>query len=271
MKKIVVFIPIFNGADKIFSVLSNIPTEFSKKSIFLIIDNCSQDDSVKEILKWVNKNPSQKTIILRTKKNVGYAGSQKLAYRLVTRFSLGDWVIMLHGDGQYDPSLLNNYIPYLDSSSRAVYGVRSKSVFKRVEETPLITWAAIKVLNIIESFFTGIYIKEWHSGFIMYSVKYLDLINFDEITNTPHIDGQLLGIAQNKGVTLPNFPIYKKYDGYTSFVGLPRLLYVISVFRLMPKIKKTYLSVGESEGINKSYNLSKFQIVKLHDNVGVPL
>ena len=71
---------------------------------------------------------------IKTKENIGYAGSQKLAYYLAIQDDFPDYVIMLHGDGQYDPSLLSIIAPYVDKGFAIVNGFRDKKSFPKKKQ-----------------------------------------------------------------------------------------------------------------------------------------
>jgi hypothetical protein len=148
------------------------------------------------------------------------------------------WVIMLHGDGQYAPELLEKYEPYFDSDFDVVYGYRSKAAYGKREETPLMVWLLIKMLSFVESVVTGFWRREWHTGFVMYSTKFLRIVNMAALTETPHIDGHLLYASGLLGGKVAAVPIYKLYKELTAFEGEARRKYVFSVLRLMFQFKK---------------------------------
>jgi len=99
-KEIVVYIPSYNCEDYIENVLISIPSEIHNIIDCLIIDNCSTDGSVSKITNLLNKKTLPFHIaLIKTKYNLGYSGSQKLAYSLVQKSTNAKKIIMLHGDG----------------------------------------------------------------------------------------------------------------------------------------------------------------------------
>jgi len=192
----------------------------------LIIDNCSTDGSVSKIISLINNNFPFKINLIRTKQNVGYSGSQKLAYQLVQNSKNVKKVIMLHSDGQYPSSLLLKFKPYFNSTAAVVTGFRSKDYYKDEEETPFVTYNIVKCLNKIENYFTGFRYKEWHSGFVMYSVNFFKKIPFEKLTSTRHFDGEMLicaGVLKDEVVSIP---IYKRYRRHVRFSGFGLVKYV---------------------------------------------
>jgi glycosyltransferase involved in cell wall biosynthesis len=206
----------------------------------MVVDNCSTDDTA-EIVTQLNQDGSLPGLIylITLPQNLGYAGSQKFAYRLVLENRNIRWVIMLHGDGQYPPVLLNNFLAYVNSQYAIVYGYRSKLRFGQLEETPLIAYLTTKLLSALESLATGYRRKEWHSGFVMYSRRFLERLNFDALTNTMHIDGHLLFAGGVLGEPTLGIPIFKRYRDFESFRGLARIKYVGEVFRLIIRFRLT--------------------------------
>jgi len=226
-KEIVVYIPSYNCEDYIENVLISIPSEIHNIIDCLIIDNCSTDGSVSKITNFLNKKTLPFHIaLIKTKYNLGYSGSQKLAYSLVQKSKNAKKIIMLHGDGQYPPCLLSKLQPYFSSTVAIVYGYRSKKIYKNREETPFLTYLVVKLLNSIENICTGFKFKEWHSGFVMYSVNFLKSIPLNKLTKTRHIDGEILMCAGELQEKVIPIPIYKRYKEYVGFGGLSLIKYV---------------------------------------------
>jgi glycosyltransferase involved in cell wall biosynthesis len=227
LSDVVIYIPTYNCANFITNLIDNIPVMLHSYIECLIIDNCSTDGTVDRIKCLINsKQYCFKISAFFLSNNIGYAGSQKLAYKMLVDLNSGQKVIMLHGDGQYHPELLLKLIPYFYKDFAIVYGFRSKSLYKVKEETPIITYAVIKTLNYVENFITGLNILEWHSGFVMYSINYLSKLPIKELTNSRHIDGELILCAGIMEEAIEALPIYKKYHDHKKFSGFGIYKYV---------------------------------------------
>lgn len=234
LRNVLIYVPTFNCQASIVSVLESIPPAIQKQADVLVIDNCSTDDTVKTIRRAQSEGRLSREIqIVQPSSNVGYARSQKLAYSLACRSENVKWVAMLHGDGQYPPALLALFEPWLSSSAGVVYGYRSRLAYPRLEETPFLTLMTIKILSVLESLVTGVWRREWHSGFVMHSTRFLNKVDLKSLTNTPHIDGQLLFVASAVGETAVPIAIYKRYKQLNRFEGAARRQYVIDVLKLM--------------------------------------
>jgi len=244
-RQLLIYIPAFNCADYIVGVVDEIPELLWDIADILIIDNCSTDRTVEQLQQArADRRWPAPIHLIQPKNNLGYSGSQKLAYRIALDSPSIQNVIMLHGDGQYPPELLKKFLPYVASEHGLVYGFRDKSSYPEREETPILTYWTIKFLGSLESFVTGYKRKEWHNGFVMYSREFLSKINLSALTDTYHIDGHIQFIAgelKEKNIAVP---IWKRYKNYEQLKGLNRLTYIFHVLGLMVKFR--VLGSGQS-------------------------
>ncbi len=211
----------------------------------LVIDNKSSDHTV-ELLQQGNAEGRwpQEVMIIQPTENRGYSGSQKLAYWLMLEHSTYEWVLMLHGDGQYDPKQIKKFWAHANEDYDVVYGFRSWRAYWSKDETPWTSYITIKTLSFLESWITGYWRKEWHSGMVMYRRRFLERINFKNITSTMHIDGHLLFAAGVLKARLLAVPIYKRYKNYAAIGKTARVKYVFDVLRLLPRLKKISVEKG---------------------------
>ena len=273
--RILIYIPSYNCSETISSVLKEIPPQVAAISDILVLDNCSKEPIELVIRKSFPAGIHSRPItIVRSESNLGYAGSQKLAYKLALQSESVEWVIMLHGDGQYPPGLLERYIPFFDSKNGIIYAYRSRKHFPDKEETPFLSGLTIKTLGILESIVTGYSRLEWHTGFLMHSTRFLKRVNLDALTSTPHIDGHLLFAAGVLGEEVKAIPIYKRYKLLQAFEGAARRRYVFDVLRLMFLFRKEK-SLVILKGIQREHPL-EFRIsqypeatIDLEKSIGV--
>ncbi len=240
-KRILIYIPCYNCEENIIETMAMIPEECHDQIECLIIDNQSNDQTVNHVLKEMKaKKYPFKVHLIRNKKNYGYAGSQKTAYSLAINSPNVEYVIMLHGDGQYPSVLLKQFMAVINDDYAIVNGYRHKKSHPEKEETPWSTYCIIKTLSWIESVLTGFKQKEWHSGFVMYQTKFLKKIPLHKMSNTPHIDGEFLILAGVMGERTFSVPIYKKYKDLQAFAGLSRIVHVLNTFRIALKVRFKY-------------------------------
>lgn len=237
-RRILIYIPVYNCESRILGVLDDIEPWVWERAEVLVIDNRSTDNTLGKLVEANNSGRWPRQVhVIQPKINAGYSGSQKLAFRIVLEHEHIDWVLMLHGDGQYDSRLIKDFFEHIDGPNEVVYGYRSWRTYWSKDETPLSSYVAIKVLSVLESFITGYRRKEWHSGMVMYSRHFLARIDFDNITPTMHIDGHLLYAAGVSGTPVHAIPIYKRYKNYPALGPTARVRYVFNVLGLMPRLK----------------------------------
>ena len=108
--KILIFIVAYNAQDHLEKVLKRIP-----KSVYdldyeiLIIDDSSTDSTFKIGKKYQSDNSSLNLTVLYNPVNQRYGGNQKLGYQYAINNKF-DIVVLLHGDGQYAPELIEKMI-----------------------------------------------------------------------------------------------------------------------------------------------------------------
>lgn len=171
-KKILIFIPSLNVENEIASVFKRIPKKIFRKNIFLLaIDDNSNDNTYKKLLK-IKKY--YKIKIFRNKRNLGYGGVQKMAYDYAVKKNM-DYAIMLHGDGQYDPKKLPEFISkLLLDKYDAIFGSRMHSYFSAISGgMPLYKFFGNIFLTKIQNFILGSKLSEFHSGYRAYTVNSL--------------------------------------------------------------------------------------------------
>lgn len=240
-KKILIYLPCYNCENTILPTLDKIPPDMRDEIECLVIDNRSEDrtsDVVAEAVK--QKRYSFPVYLVQPETNVGYAGSQKLAYSIALSNPCVKQVIMLHGDGQYPVELITQYRPYFEGEQGIVNGCRSKRAFPEKEETPLSTYLVIKLLSGMESLLLMIPQKEWHSGFVMYSTDFLRKIPLERLSTTMHIDGEFLMCAHILKEKTVAVPIYKKYKALTALERNKQIEHVMNVFKLIAKYWRGY-------------------------------
>ena len=193
-KKILIFIPAYNVGKKIFSVVSRIP-----KNIFinddikiLIINDFSSDNTNEEIIK-IKNNFSYDIEIYNTNKNLGYGGVQKYAFQ----YSIDNnynYIIMLHGDGQYAPEELPNFISNLKKNNfDGVFGSRMKSYKSALKGgMPVYKFLGNIFLTFIQNIILSSKISEFHSGYRSFRVSSLKEIEFNEKANYYHFDTEII-------------------------------------------------------------------------------
>lgn len=195
--KLLIFIVAYNHEKTIESVIERIPKKLTNlyDLEILIIDDASSDKTF-EISKKIQRN--QKKNNLRVKVfynpiNQGYGGNQKIGYHYSIKKKF-DFVVLLHGDGQYAPEELPKLLNGLQNDkSDVVIGsrmIKKKNALKG--GMPLYKLIGNIILTKIQNFLLNENLAEFHSGYRIYSVKSLKSIPFHLNTNDFHFDTEIL-------------------------------------------------------------------------------
>ena len=203
-KKILIFIPAFNVEKKIFSVVERIPIkifEINEIKILIINDN-SNDNTDREIEKIQNKF-SYNFEIINSDKQLGYGGVQKISFNYAIKENY-DYIIMLHGDGQYAPEELPKFIFELKSFDfDAVFGSRMMNYKSAIRGgMPIYKFLGNIFLTFIQNLILNSHVSEFHSGYRSFKVNSLKKINFFELPDYYHFDTEMIIELLKKKMTL---------------------------------------------------------------------
>ncbi|MPY93555.1 MAG: methyltransferase domain-containing protein [Acidimicrobiia bacterium] len=220
MKRIGILVVAYNAATTLAAVLDRIPTDFRPRiSGILVSDDHSQDDTYLVGLGYQQLSDLPLTVV-RTPKNLGYGGNQKLGYRWAIENQL-DVVVLLHGDGQYAPEFLPSIVaPLEDDSADAVFGSRMLETGQaRRGGMPLYKYLGNKVLSRFENVVAGANLSEWHSGYRAYSTKALAAIPFERNDDGFNFDTQIIVNLLEAGMRLAEVPIPTYYGDEICYVN----------------------------------------------------
>ena len=258
-KKYLVYIPNYNSGLDLVDIIFSIPEEIQFLSNILVLDNQSNDESIHELIKkLINEYKYNNIVIIQPEKNLGYAGSQKLAYTIATNQNEIEKVIMLHSDGQYPAECLKLFIPFFSKNNDIVYGRRDKIEFPDVEETPLFTYYVIKLISYLASIISGKKFDEWVSGFRMYDINFLRKIDYNSLSKKPVFDCEMLILSSLNNDNTKSFPIYKKYVGkIASFTGVSGIKLVLDIINTSFKARTDkYKSIaGKKNNFKHNYKI----------------
>ena len=193
--KILIFIVAYHAANHIKSVFDRISSDLLRNDDIhvLCIDDASTDSSSQNAADWALQNGYSNITILRNPVNQGYGGNQKIGYRFAVDNGF-DYVILLHGDGQYAPELLPDFINiWKETNADVVLGSRMHSVASaRKGGMPVYKILGNKILTNFQNAVCAKNLSEYHTGYRAYSTKYLRSVPFEVNTNDFHFDTEIL-------------------------------------------------------------------------------
>ncbi len=215
--------------------------------LVIIVDDKSSDETVK-----IAKN-LQKTIVYNHTENLGYGGNQKSCYRLALE-NHGEIIIMVHPDYQYTPKLIPAMASLIGNELYdCVLGSRILGGYALKGGMPLYKYFANRILTLVENFFTGAKLSEYHTGYRAFSSNLLKKIPFNQNSNDFVFDNQMLAQVLWSGYTIAEVSCPTKYFPEASSINLKRsikygfgCIFIAIQFRLakmhliVPKIFKSF-------------------------------
>ena len=163
--KVIVVMPARNAALTLQRTVDAIPQDWVDEII--LVDDKSTDDTVAVARTIENVH------VVWHPHNVGYGGNQKTCYLQALQHD-ADVVVMLHPDGQYEPTLIPAMVqPILDGEADMVLGSRFLDGDPMAGGMPRWKFLANRLLTTIENRILGTDFAELHTGYRAYSRQLL--------------------------------------------------------------------------------------------------
>ena len=193
--RVLVFVVAYEAERHLPDLLDRVPADIweNPRVHVLVIDDASADAGLSAAERWAERRGVENLTLLRNPVNQGYGGNQKLGYRLAVDAGF-DFVVLLHGDGQYAPELLPTFIEaWKESAADVVLGSRMAArAAARAGGMPLRKRVGNRLLTGAQNFLTGRKLSEYHTGYRGYSTALLRKIPFELNTNDFHFDTEIL-------------------------------------------------------------------------------
>lgn len=131
MKKLTIFIPVYNQEKLVVRALNSIPLR--KDIEILIIDDCSTDNTYKNCDKWKREHPYLDIVLLKSKENIGLGAIKNVAYSTAT----GEYIHELDSDDYLLSDLYEKVIDQLDGTDMVYINleVNDGSIFEVNKDT----------------------------------------------------------------------------------------------------------------------------------------
>ena len=211
--KIVVVMPARNAGKTLEETYRAIPQEWVDEVI--LVDDDSSDNTV-------DLARSLPLHVIWHPHNVGYGGNQNTCYLQALQHD-ADVVVMLHPDGQYEPTLIPKLVePILHDRADLVLGSRlaPDPRFALAGGMPRWKWVANRGLTAVENRVLGTHLSEMHSGYRAYSRELLVNVPFLRNALDFSFDSEMLMQAAHFRYRIAEVPTRTIYFDDASSVGL---------------------------------------------------
>jgi glycosyltransferase involved in cell wall biosynthesis len=229
-KRIGVLVVAYNAESTLRSVLHRIPRPIVDKidEIF-VFDDASQDATTDVGKACQEELPDAKISVFKNPINLMYGGNQSKGYQYAMERGL-DIVVLLHGDGQYAPEVMQDLLtPLENDEADMVMGSRMMVPGAALRgNMPTYKYYGNKVLTWMENKLSGAKLSEFHSGYRAYSVHALRSIPLGRMTFNWHFDTQIILHFLRRGYRVKEVPIPTYYGDEICHVnGIPYAMHCV--------------------------------------------
>ncbi len=226
-----IFIPAYNVEKTLAEVLSKIDLSVLSRAHVLVIDDGSRDGTAQAFERFLlscgqsgeRAHDTENTLgdardlsshfeYLKFEQNSGYGAVVKkgIAEGLASGAA---FIACLHGDGQYPAEKLreffdemeNNNLDLLQGSRHAVAGEAKRGGM------PLHKRLGGAFLTALENLVFRTKLSDRHSGFIVYSSRFLKTVDLNRLSASFDIDLELISIADARRFAIAELPIPTRY------------------------------------------------------------
>ncbi len=208
--RFLVYVVAYEAEQHLHDLFERIPYELYNRSDihFLVSDDASSDNGPNVLKEWLEAHEIYNVTILKNRVNQGYGGNQKIGFRVAVDEGY-DCLILLHGDGQYTPELLPEFMNvWRESQPDVILGTRMHSTSSaRKGGMPLYKLVGNRILTTFQNWLTGWNLSEYHTGYRAYATKFLVSVPFEINTNEFHFDTEILLQAAHVGASVREIEI----------------------------------------------------------------
>lgn len=210
--RIGVVVVAYNAASTLSAVLDRLPPSFRKRVAEVVVCDDASSDCTYMVGTEYQRTTDLPLTVIRRPKNLGYGGNQKAAYRWAIEHAL-DIVVLLHGDGQYAPEVIEDLVaPFEATECDAVFGSRMMDPGSaRLGGMPLYKFVGNRILSTISNAASGMSLTEWHSGYRAYRVEALREIPFESNSDDFDFDTEIILQMNEAGKVIVEVPIPTYY------------------------------------------------------------
>jgi len=202
-RRVVVVMPAYNASQTLRETWQDIPKDWVYKVI--LVDDASRDGTL-DVARSLDLE------VIAHPHNVGYGGNQKTCYMEALRQG-ADVVVMVHPDGQYDPTLVPQLVrPIIAGRADMVLGSRFLTKGgARKGGMPLYKYVSNRFLTTVENLVLGRTFAELHTGYRAYSRRFLETVPFLRNSSDFVFDTEVIAQAVALGFRVAEVPVETKY------------------------------------------------------------
>ncbi len=215
-QKVIVIMPAYNAEKTLEKTFNDIPKGIVNEVI--LGDDCSSDRTV-EIAQRLGIR------VLKTPRNLGYGGNQKMLYQEALARGAGI-IVMVHPDWQYDATKLPELIaPIAAGEKDLMMGSRLLGGGKRgafAGGMPFYKLISNRFLTLVENLTFRLKLSEYHTGFRAFSRRLLATIPFEKNSDDFVFDTEVLAETAAAGLAAGEIAVPCRYFPEASEINFRR-------------------------------------------------
>jgi glycosyltransferase involved in cell wall biosynthesis len=232
-----VFIPAYNAASHIPSVIDRIPSCLWRQLRNVWILNDGSTDGTDTVIEGLSRR-YEAIRPVHADVNLGYGRTVRRGLALCKDDGC-DFAACVHADGQYPPESVLSFVQaMIEKRIDLMQGSRIASGTALSGGMPLYKYAAGRMLTALENAVFRLHLTDYHSGFLVYGRKSLEALPFHRLSASFDFDLEVIAAARTRGLTIGELPIPTRYAGETSH--LTPLNYGFRVLGVMVKYLAGY-------------------------------
>ena len=254
--KLAVVIPAYYVADKIESVLNDLPDYLR---YIIVVDDASPDNTSELVQAFANRD--RRIVLIRHEQNQGVGGAMLTGFRKA--LELGAQVIIkIDGDHQMDPIHIPALVtPLLEGKADYAKGNRFRD-FESLQHMPLIR----RIGNLGLSFLTKAATGYWNcfdptNGYFAIRAEVLEQLPFDRVDYSYFFETSMLANLYLLGAFILDVPLPARYRGERSNMSIWRVLVQFPAKLLATLLRRLVLR----------YFLFDFSMVSVYLLTSIPL
>jgi len=203
--KVIVIMPAYNAGKTLEKTFNDIPRDVVDEVV--LGDDCSSDRTV-EIARALGIR------VLKTPRNLGYGGNQKMLYKEALDRGAAI-IVMVHPDWQYDATKIPELIaPIAAGQKELMMGSRLLGGGKRgayAGGMPFYKLVSNRFLTLVENLTFRLGLSEYHTGFRAFSRRLLETIPFEKNSDDFVFDTEVLAETAAAGLAAGEIAVPCRY------------------------------------------------------------